>query len=214
MPIYKAVWEFSSTSALPEDRINWTTHFEAANDLTAGLAMVPMIAFVNTPPAGVGGDFLAEWLSNSLATFATKIYRVGAPQGTPPIASTAGNVPGARNNVNDLPGDIAVCLSFKDEAVGVSADPQGMGRMFIGPFNTSAIDGSNRPGLVAQDMINVMRDAAKDLYDEWTLLGIEWGVYSRVGGVLHPVVSGWVDREPDYMGKRGLRTKVRTSWTF
>lgn len=211
MPIYKLVWQLNSSSGLPADRVIWTTHVDAASDLVVGDSLARMISFIQDPPFGVGGNTLAMYLSNDITTFDCLVYLVGAPSGTPPIAFVRGNVPGARLDPQDLPPELALCLSQKSTASAVTAPPSERGRFFIGPFNVVALDPDVSPGNPRDEMVQIIKSAAVIFHDDLMADLITWVVWSPTLVDSFQVESIWVDKEWDHQSSRGNRTQIRVS---
>lgn len=118
---------------------------------------------------------------------------------------------------HDLPGEVAVCLSYHADLVGVpeeagSARPAARrrGRLYIGPLTEAAADHtSGAPSMPDSTFLLTLKGAAERLHANVS----EWSQYSKVNDVMLPITGGFIDNEWDTRRSRGRRSTARTLWT-
>ena len=202
----------------------------SAADL-ASTVSVAVIAFWNTTAAGATLS-VASYISNriSRAANATKIqgyklqdgpsHSVELPEG-PPVFTDAFqlNAPGSGPAGGDLPGEVAICMSFhgpldglalavggtgKTHKGGTRPQSRVRGRCYIGPFNSIAIDSP------ASEYTSA--GAYKDIAHAGGALRLaapSWAVWSRKNGTTTIINGGFVDNEWDTVRRRRVAATTR-----
>jgi hypothetical protein len=110
---------------------------------------------------------------------------------------------------NSLPAEVALCLSFQGVQVAGTSQARRRGRVYLGPWGTSANNGlTGRPdnGLTAA-IIPAAR--ALVLANDQPL---QWCVYSQFPAADTPIIvtNGWCDDAWDTQRRRGPRPTLRT----
>lgn len=110
-----------------------------------------------------------------------------------------------------LPTEVALCLSYQGAKVSGLPQSRRRGRVYIGPFDTTALGSDGRPDTA---MVTALRNVAKDLLDASDLATTwRWQQFSRVNDGFADVTDGWVDNEFDTQRRRGRPYTVRTAFT-
>lgn len=234
MTLFKAQVELQPVSALPEDVVVNTWHFQS-NGLTAddtaahALNGVLATAYQRADPVLV--DSFASYVSPSISRVTkpkVKTYAIDPATGlatSEPFEDTFAAFSGP-SNPTPLPRELALCLSYHADLTEVAeeiadgADPgvardrpasRLRGRLFMGPFNMNTNGGTTeaRPGNGVQE---VTLELARYIFSNPAPLaahGFQWVVYSRVARVAVPVTGAWIDDEWDIQRRRGLRRTAR-----
>ncbi len=196
---------------VPEDVIINTFAFgtatpgpPTASELTAITNSIIDFYAGSTSPNGTLASMMTNFLTN-LAKHEVRLYDLSQPKGTPPVKVTTFALAVSSNQ--QLPAEVALCLSFKAAPqVGVPA-ARLRGRVYIGPLSTAALGVSSnsdiRPATVLQ---NILADAGLRLAGA---AGHDLSVFSRVRGQLAPVVELWVDNAFDTQRRRGAKPTSR-----
>lgn len=182
------------------------------------------------------GAKIAQYLSNSLggtspAACTVRTYDItdhldGSPHGSPVAETTFGLAARTASTVS-LPDEVALVLTLRgtnwasqpiERADG--ADPGSAidrprqrysGRIFLGPFNSSAnveVDGHGRPSATLRTTI---LDAAEALSNGIQVGGHDWAVWSRVDATYHEMNSVQIDDAWDTQRRRGVAPTARTT---
>lgn len=142
-----------------------------------------------------------------------KIYDLADPEPRVPILDeslgTTNVTPGSSTN---LPGEVAVCLSYSAAAEsGVSAARR-RGRIYLGPLCTTASTGTT--AIAARPLAGMLLDMSKAAAELASgPVGTQWCVWSRVNNAFYPIVQGYLDNAFDTQRRRGVATTTRTGWT-
>lgn len=174
---------------------------------------------------------LAYYLSNGFDRtfdgFETRVYDVtghldGSPHGSP-IATTYEQMVAAAVSSNSLPEEVALCMTLQatGQATAAVEVPDGIdpgaapdrpkqrrtGRVYLGPFNTTALNtpdslGRSRP---TGALISNILAAADGLATELNGAGHNLAVWSRSDATMRNVVSASVDDAWDTQRRRGVR---------
>lgn len=134
-----------------------------------------------------------------------------------PIDGVVFAIPAANTTVG-LPGEVAVCLSYRAEIAGAPVEGPGgttrprsrrTGRVYLGPLCTQALaeapPDATRP---APSMRNDFLAAGADLRDNADHF---WCVWSRVDNQLRAVQEVWVDNAFDTQRRRGTAPTSRVT---
>jgi hypothetical protein len=162
---------------------------------------------------GAVGRYLSGGINR---TVTVKVYRLGDPKPRPIVDSATFDLPTA-NSANSLPAEVACCLSYYSGRNIVSS----RGRVFLGPFTTSAASTGHvpRPDAGFKQVIKEAagRLIAKTLVGAGTVIANElvpgladiiipdmvWALWSPTHNVAKEVTSGWIDDAFDTQRRRG-----------
>lgn len=145
---------------------------------------------------------------------ATPRQPIGGPQPAQNITPVIATAP--------LPSEVALCLSFRGNAVSGTNMARRRGRIFIGPLNTAAVEsdpitGQARPVLALQ---NAAVQGANRLADAMALVGMIWSIYSPAlraagsGSALSgttDIKHAWCDNAFDTQRRRGQNPSGRVA---
>lgn len=199
---------------MPEDRyVN--TWYVTATDLTGG-AMAALAAsvrgFYTIDPSGAVAP-VSNWLGLQADAIGNtvKIYNMAdAPIRTPIYEDTA--TPGAfgASAATSLPQELAACLSYSADPAGGIPAAQRRGRMYIGPLNVNALQGSGSgDNHVNDSLMDSIVYAAQEFAIRCSQAGIDWSVYSPTRGAASKITSVWCDDAWDIQRRRGVKPSSR-----
>lgn len=201
-----AMWAQEAANGKAEDRYVNTWHFTTTSNPPAPASLTEittaLTAFYN-----VCRNFQTTSLVTSLATL--KFYNLADPKPRIPITTNSITL-GAVSGGAPMASEVCVCLSYHAPYVSGVANARRRGRVYIGPLNSTQLDGS---GFITTGCVGGLKSAAQDLLNASTAAADwEWAQYSSVSGVAAPVSNGWVDNAPDIQRRRGRAATVRTLW--
>lgn len=188
-------WHFS-TSALPLDQA-------AADAIATGLQGIYAAA----------DNFFSPILAVPGATI--KFYDLDDPMPRPPRFTKPLSLSIAAGS--GLPEEVAICLSFSGPAVAGVPAARRRGRVFLGPWATSASLTDDVAGrvFINPTVRDALKNAALALNDAH---GPEdpykWSVFSPTDNAMVPVTKGWVDEAYDTVRSRGTASKSRATWAL
>lgn len=141
-----------------------------------------------------------------------KVYDLSDPEPRVPILDESLGVSNATPVTSaNLPGEVAVALSYQAEAESGVAAARRRGRIFLGPLNTgfmtSTTTTASRPSGAS---CLAVAQAAEELSSG--PVGTQWCVWSRVNAAFYPIVKGYIDNSFDTQRRRGVATTSRTAW--
>lgn len=217
MPHVFAQLRIPHRNLMPEDAVVNGFHFTGVDDtgdmVTAIIGRLYRF-FCAVPPGP----------SNSLNTFMSgelnlpgarvKFYDWGDPEPRAPIADESPSlVQGTPVATTNLPGEVALCTSYRGPLVSGALPARRRGRLYIGPLNTGAVSASGtasaRPSAAFRSTLSA---ATEELASESTL-GCRWVVWSRVNSEATAIEYGWVDDAFDTQRRRGVAATTRTNWS-
>lgn len=186
-----------------------TFHFNMADYDNANRVEIStwLADFYNTPPAGQTEE-VAFFLSASLSRVADaemRFYNLDDPEPREPSIIYF-NLDAA-GTADRLPDEVALCSSV----YSVRNLPRQRGRIYLGPFNSQAIDlATGRPKSVLRDVI---AGATNRLANESDIAN-QWVVYSEAGIAPQSftVTNGWIDNAWDTQRRRGVASTDRQTW--
>jgi hypothetical protein len=139
----------------------------------------------------------------------------GTPAGSPVFMGLLTNLD-VNVSANGLPNEMALCLTAAADfgadvefAPGSRPRARDRGRVYLGPFNTDAMESSG-PGsatVPSPGIIDVIVGAGQFLMDD---PDTEWVVWSRRAAGVKTVTSAWVDNAWDVQRRRGERPTAKT----
>lgn len=193
-----------------------TFHFTGIDD--TGDMITAIIGRLNdfweNVPSGAA-ESLNEFLSGELNLPGTriKVYDLADPEPRAPIADESlGLANVTRLATQNLPGEVAVCSSYRGPLVSGQLPARRRGRIYVGPLNTAALSGSNAfPARPGSALIATLAGSTRDLAEASTL-GCIWAVWSRKNEEMVPIEYGWVDNAFDTQRRRGVDPTSRNNW--
>lgn len=205
---------FQGVSGIAKDQYINTFHFNGdASDeggLT-GLATDIKTFYQTAPPGGTNpvGHYMSANSDSPNARI--KMFDLTDPIPRPPIYDefyTPTAHPGTGQN---LPDEVAVCLSYGATPTAGIPIARQRGRIYIGPLNDNALgsasgDVVSRPALAFRD--NLVRAAAKLWNDAALYL---WVVYSPTLNTSFPISHFWSDDAWDTQRRRGAAPTSRVT---
>lgn len=218
MTTYRVMNIFQGASGASEDVYVNTWHFIGEPDMPpadiTGLAG-HLFDFYLEVHGGLGKitDYMhAGALS---AGHRIKIYDLDEPTPRVPRYDVIDGIPIAGNTTNDqLPEEIALCLSFKGTPTpGVSAGRR-RGRVYLGPWAVNALNRSaantlpTRPDAALSTLIV---QASQTMATAVLTHGFTWAIYSPTNNASVPVAECWVDDAFDVQRRRGVAPASRIS---
>lgn len=143
-----------------------------------------------------------------------------APSATAtPIHQTSWTLGPASLAMNlDLPLEVAVCSSYRNETEVTEPVGRRRGRIYIGPLGDNVLDNSGVFPTVAESTVDVIAEATARLAGERVTSGGDfvsgWGIWSRANSSFFGIESGWVDNEFDTQRRRQVDADDRTNWSL
>lgn len=200
MALYRATVIIKSVTNVIEDAATNTFHFDA--DTVGDLAAVS--AALQTCYQAMRTHYSNLMAQNG---HEIKYYRLSDPPPRATVRLDTFNFTTAPT-VAPLPTEVAMTVSFQGGASSGQPQSRRRGRIFFGPLNTSAVDGSaflaSGVRTAAVNAFGVLLDASQAA-TAW-----KWSVFSTVNGTGVEVQNGWVDNAFDTQRRRGRRTTART----
>lgn len=207
-------------AGLPEDAIVNTWHFDGDDiaDATQQDFHDSVMTLLTTFYQSIDGVLFP----NTVETPAeVKIYDLREPE--PRVPEFTGSIALAPSATGPLPGEIALCLSFKAATESGDIPARRRGRIFLGHIATDAaviIGSQSRPSLAARTAV---ADAAEVMLAGDQVAGfagsVRWAIYSpttdltdTLDNSFHDVQSGWVDDAWDIQRRRGAVPTARVNF--
>jgi hypothetical protein len=111
-----------------------------------------------------------------------------------------------------MPSEVAIALSFQGTKVAGLPQNRRRGRVYLGPFETTALGTDGRPSAATTTAITTAADTLRT-----NLAGlatpINWSVWSQVDGDVVNITDGWVDNSFDTVRRRGLQVTSKALWS-
>nr|CRY95156.1 hypothetical protein [uncultured prokaryote] len=199
-----------------DDAIN-TFAFTTLNpveDAAEGIA-TKLKDFYNAP-YGVGSVPLKDFYSGemNMANCWIRVYNWEDAKPRVPVLDTNLGVTAASVlNTYNMPGEVALCVSFAGEPESGTIAARRRGRIYLGPFNFGASTGeltnSSRP---ATNLVSAAVGASAAL-EMATPIGSVWAVHSRKDNDFVQIQNGWVDNAWDTQRRRGVQATTKNRWT-
>lgn len=218
--LYRAQVTIPLDSALPDDAIVNTWHFDDDDDLAAGPEDTQ--GWIMDALTGFYQAIDSEIFPSTVGTQAVvRMYDLRDPE--PRQVKAMDTITLTPSAVAPLPNEVALCLSFAaTQASGINPQRR-RGRLFLGPIKNTAAEvvGSQLRPLEATRV--AIAAAAATLVDGVSHPGspglhLKWAIYSpttdAAGASLDDsffdVVSGWIDDSFDTQRRRGAEATTRT----
>lgn len=213
-------------SALPRDSVVNTWSFRVPGSLDGDL----YAADVKSRLAG----FYSAWGASISSAYnpggaTIKLFDFGESQPRIPFYESALTITGATTTSNDMPNEVALCLSFEGDRLSGFNQRRRRGRVFLGPFQIAAGDYEH----ITNSFVDALMTAANTwLLDPGGTYLADWAVYSPythhdvpVGEKLNPdtmpevplllnasfvqVTKTWMDNSWDTVRRRGVEATYR-----
>lgn len=226
----------AAASGLAEDSV--VNQFAFATDGSVASAGVDLYDALNDfyNNANGAGDKIAQYMSNGLggtspAACHARLYNIeshldGSPHGSPISEYTFGLAARTGSTVS-LPEEVALVLTTRgyawdDQPIEAAdgSDPGSAidrprqrysGRVFLGPFNSSANSESSGHARPVAALRTCILDAAEKLWDDTLAAGHSWCVWSRTDEALRPIQDVQIDDAWDTQRRRGTAPTARTT---
>ena len=138
-----------------------------------------------------------------------KFYEVGGGPPNYPVYETSFNFTAAPNAV-DLPPEVALCVSYKNNTNNSVLRARRRGRIYLSGWG----EASNTDGRPTSTAIDALVAAYRDYCDDVNVIGtLSAVIYSRVQDITNNVEEVWVDNAWDTQRRRGVSATSRTSLT-
>lgn len=217
-------WIMPNDNANPADSVMNTWHFKTDDTGTPAEEATDCLAYLDQFYDGIS-PFLSSFLAGN---WTAKVFDLSDPEPRVPVWEQAGSL-GTLSGGNDLPCEIACCLSFQAERISGLPQARRRGRVYIGPLSLSA--GALVPDESAGDMIVNSGFRASLASQAAQLAGVKiggasgsafaWCTFSQrtvdLGGTLaeasNNVTDGWIDVAVDIQRRRGHAPGTRTLWS-
>lgn len=209
MPLLRATITIPYFTGAPDDVATNTLYFQTPEGTTIAQSVIDAGVRMNS----FFSSFDAYYSNMTVSPATVKYYDMAQPEPRVPVGSSTividGN-PAAQN----LPEEVAVCVSFQAPRVSGLTQARRRGRIFIGPLNFSAITSVTGDAFVQVNPTfrTTLATAAAAMANTTTNLAT-WVVWSPTDGEAHPVSNGWIDVNPDTQRRRGGNVAGRTLWT-
>lgn len=206
-----------SKTNIPRDAVVNTFHFVGVQERSEfpGVIIGRLDEFYTSTVTSTG-DSISQYMSTELnfGGARAKFYDMDDAEPRAPFADESmGLTQGTPITQVNLPGEVALCTSYRGDLQSGQNPSRRRGRLYIGPLNTGALASvSQSPTRPASDFYNTVADATQRLAAASTL-GVRWVVHSRVAGTNTPIEYGWVDNAFDTMRKRGVDPTARVNWS-
>jgi hypothetical protein len=239
MPTVLAVAKLAHTSLLERDSDQNSFVFDSehadalalANALEAYEGSTGLVqSFYTDTPAG-STTSLNVWLGNCFDRGSNKCqieyYDIsahldGSAHGSP-ILTTQWTLGGAPLSATDLPSEAAVVATIHDVFWGASAVEAGTtrpksrhaGRLYIGPFCTTAVAMVGNEARVLSNLTDLIARNCRDLIAHAAGIGTatSWSHWSRTLAATFAVVGGHVDNAFDTQRRRGVAATTSELWS-
>jgi hypothetical protein len=109
-------------------------------------------------------------------------------------------------NASGGPGEVALCLSYGTEDDPDSTVPRGRGRIYLGPFVSTAVS-ANRPSTGLQ---NALLTLGEGIASVGFAANTTWVMRSQRDASYKKIESIWVDDSWDTQRRRGLTPTIKT----
>lgn len=216
MPHVFAQVRIPHRSGIAEDGVINTFHFTGVDDLTdmADAITLRLRAFytgVPAPETYAIGRYLSGELQ--LAGARIKYYDWDDPEPRAPFMDvSAGLVESARAQTSNMPGEVALCSSYRGSLQSGTIAARRRGRVYLGPLNVGASVGATVEPARPDGTFRAIVARASEQLAAASTLGARWVVWSRVNSEAVPIRYGWVDNAFDTMRKRGVKPSTRSNW--
>lgn len=216
MPHVFAQVRIPHANNLPADAVINGFHFTGVDDLEDMVTAIQgrLFAFYATAPP-LSTYAVGRWMSGELNFTGARVrfYDWADPEPRAPIADNGmslGTI--VRASSLNMPGEVALCTSYRGALVSGGIAARRRGRLYIGPLNAGAMAGQDlNPSRPDGAFMLALHGATKRLATANTL-GAQWVVWSRVNESATEIEAGWVDNAFDNQRRRGVEATTRNNW--
>lgn len=206
---YRYLVTLAPVSGVAEDRIVNTWHLKAVTIGQPSAAQWDSVhaafqTFYQVFDQYMAADFVA------LTGHTMKAYALIDSEPRQPVDEGTMTLSGL--NAAAIPPECALTLSMRALYVSGQNPQRFRGRVYLGPWATTAVDGDGRP-LAA--LITAVTGAASTLKSSLAAIGdgVQLAIYSRTDETLRAVSEGWCDNEFDTQRSRGRQATARNVWS-
>lgn len=201
---YRVLAVFEGPSGLPEDRTinSWAFRNDGltGTEGVAGAAASVLNAFYGG--SGTQTEYPLKYMSSTVELSQYRVYDLGqTPPREPFIVDVA--TPGESGGT-PLPQEVSLCLSLRTD----DRTARGRGRLYLGPFVTTALASSQGSVTPNSLLVTGIIDSANDVLG--TTENVTWGLISQRDGAAKVVIGGYVDNAFDTQRRRGQAPTSRT----
>lgn len=206
MPIYRAQVIVPADTGIGRDAVVNTWGFFSLQGATA------VVSDITTPLKGFYDGWanyragLAAWTQTRM-----KLYDMSQPKPRAPVADVSLALSASEQTTN-LPGEVALCLSFQAARVSGLTQARRRGRIYLGPFAQLAnVSSTGRPDAT---MRTAILTAASAFLTAMNGTATGWHVISQPKPTdpltSAPVTGGWMDDAWDTQRRRGVTAATRS----
>lgn len=229
MPILKAVATLKTGDGIAANYVQNTFHFlvDSSNSDNWEIIRFHLQSFYNDTQTSQVGTTLASFYSDGILRGADaadlNIYPTGAPPNDPVFQGAIDFDPAGTVNQVELPSEVALVLSYRNEDVTAAADRWRRGRVYTGPFHLGADNDSETDSRPSVALRTVLLESAANLRDnvlDESQGSVIWVVYSKVAAAIpggqfglgsFPVTQVRVDNAWDTQRRRGTEATLAVS---
>lgn len=216
MSVIRVQVSLPAASSIPNDMAINTWHFFTSGDVgdAANQALSDLQAFYTA----VDGFFSSDMDTSG----EMKIYDLSENPPRAPIATDVFAI--TPDTGNNLPPEVAICLSYAAAAVSSTNAARRRGRIYLGPLSADVMTNSGGTVVVAESVRNAIAAAADALMGDAADPGASWCVFSPTAAGPEPwssgdlivgtslVNHGFVDNAFDTIRSRGTAASARSTW--
>lgn len=203
MPLLRVQIVLHTTSALPEDYVTNTWHFDDGAGGYYEEIKTALLAFYN----GVR-PYYSSWFTQ--AGHEIKMYQISDPEPRAPVYEDSWAFAAAPSG-QPLPHEVALVMSFQAPQVSGERQARRRGRIYLGSFQTT-INGAD--GLVSAAALTALQGVADTLVTASKASSTwKWSTYSTVTNAGHEVDNGWFDNAFDTQRRRGRKATQRVTFS-
>lgn len=213
MPIVRAQVVLQSATGLPKDNVSNTFHFDTASVASSVLDSVTdnLITFYNANTTAFSvGYYISGAISRNSGVSYIKLYNLDDAEPRVPLRTTGFTLV-APGSTTQMPGQVALCLSFQAARVSGGAQARRRGRIYLGPLSAAAQGSGVNADRPATGIITTLLDAGETLYDNSLADNTLWTIYSPTGDTNVGVNNLWVDDRFDTQRRRLESASIRTT---
>lgn len=146
-----------------------------------------------------------QFLHGSITGVKYKVYDLGYDVPRYPVVTPEVRAWQPSTLTNAIPGEVALCLSFKS-----GPGPRQRGRIYLGPMNDAALLGGAWPVRPTIAVQTALGNAAVRMMND--PVGCTWVQVSPTGATSGVINEAWVDNALDTQRSRGVAPTGRLRW--
>lgn len=168
---------------------------------------------IGTPTAARITAFMSPAIDRPNVRY--RVYDLGQAAPRVPIIRAPAPTWTAAASTLKMPNECAIVLSYRSgtgTTGGGTSDKTRRGRIYVGPFQTGAIDtgGPTEDSTPSPLLLDRIREGAANV--ESSSLPLTWVQYSRSVNRMAVVTGGFVDAAWDTQRRRGMKAASRLTW--